>query len=105
MAIAPACDGAPLIPKQAFEARRRQFGITNRMLDRFMPEIGLDRAGIDALGRQLKSAGVPQHVRVDLHIEASGLTGSLQHRLEAAFRKWRPALTDEDEWRFGLLAL
>jgi hypothetical protein len=42
---------------------------------------------------------------VDLHIEASGLTGSLQHRLEAAFRKWRPALTDEDEWRFGLLAL
>ena len=67
---------APLIPKQAFEARRRQFGITNRVLDRFMPEIGLDRAGIDALVRQLKSAGVPQHVWVDLHIEASGLTSA-----------------------------
>jgi hypothetical protein len=40
------------------------------MLVRFMPEIGLDRAGIDALVRQLKSAGVPQHVRLDLHIEA-----------------------------------
>jgi hypothetical protein len=42
---------------------------------------------------------------MDLHIEASGITGSLDRRLEAALRKWRPALTDEDEWRFGLLAL
>jgi hypothetical protein len=75
------------------------------MLDRFVPEVGLDRPGIDALVGQLKTAGVPQHVRMDLHIEASGITGSLDRRLEAALRKWRPALTDEDEWRFGLLAL
>jgi hypothetical protein len=46
---------APLIPKQAFEARRRQLGITHRMLDRFVPEVGLDRTGIDALVRQLKA--------------------------------------------------
>ena len=70
-----------------------------------MPEIGLDRAGIDALVRQLKSAGMPEHVRVKLHVEAGSLTSALYHRLEAALRKWRPALTDEDEWRFGLLAL
>jgi hypothetical protein len=42
---------------------------------------------------------------VDFHIEASGLTGSLDHRLEAAFRKWRPALTDKYERRFGPPAL
>ena len=61
-----------------------------------MPEIGLDRAGIDALIGQLNE--VPEHVRVKLHIEASGLTGPLDHRLKAALRKRRPALTDEDEW-------
>ena len=41
-----------------------------------MPEVGLDRPGIDALVGQLKTAGVPQHVRVDLHIGASGLTST-----------------------------
>jgi hypothetical protein len=46
------------------------------MLDRFVPEVGLDRPGIDALVGQLKTAGVPQHVRVDLHIGASGLTST-----------------------------
>jgi hypothetical protein len=57
------------------------------MLDRFVPEIGLDRPGIDALIGQLKTAAVPQHVRVKLHIEASGLTGPLDQRLKAALRK------------------
>jgi hypothetical protein len=42
------------------------------MLDRFVAEVGLDRAGIDTVVRQFKSASVPQHVRVELHIEASG---------------------------------
>ena len=70
-----------------------------------MPEIGLDRPGIDALIGQLKTAGVPQHVRVKLHIEARGLTGPLDQRLKTALRKRRPALADEDERRFGLLAL
>jgi len=35
------------IPEKALEPGGRQLGITHRMLDRFMPEIGLDRAGID----------------------------------------------------------
>ena len=71
-ALVPRLRWAPLIPKQAFEARRRQLGITHRMLDRFVPEVGLDRTGIDALVRQLEPTGMPQHVRVDFHIEASG---------------------------------
>jgi hypothetical protein len=38
------------IPKQALEAGRRQLGITHRMLDRLMAEIGLDGPGVDAPG-------------------------------------------------------
>jgi hypothetical protein len=75
------------------------------MLDRFVAEIRLDSPGVDAIVRQLEPTGMPQHVRVKLHIEASGLTGPLDQRLEAALGKWSPSLTDEDERRFGLLAL
>jgi hypothetical protein len=39
------------------------------VLDRLVTEICLDRAGIDAVVRQLETAGMPQHVRVYLHIE------------------------------------
>jgi hypothetical protein len=41
---------------------RRQFGIANRMLDRFVAQIGLDRAGIDAVVGQLEPTGMAQHV-------------------------------------------
>jgi hypothetical protein len=37
-----------LVPKQAFEARRRQLGVTHGVLDRFVAEIALNPAGIDA---------------------------------------------------------
>ena len=53
------------------------------MLDRLVAEIGLDRAGVDALVSQLEAASVAQHVRVDLHIEACSLNSALDHRLEA----------------------
>ena len=68
-----------------------------------MPKVGLDGPGIDAFVCQLEAAGVSQHVRVDLHIKAGDLAGTLNHRLEAPFRKWRPAFADEYEWGFGLL--
>ena len=48
-----------------------------------MPEVGLDRAGVDALVSQLKSAGMTKHVRVDLHFEAGSLGSAFYHRLEA----------------------
>jgi hypothetical protein len=53
------------------------------MLDRLVAEIGLDGPGIDAVVSQLEAAGVAQHVRVDLHIEAYSLTSALNHRLKA----------------------
>ena len=41
------------------------------MLDRRVAEIGLNGPGIDAVVRQLEAASMPQHVRLDLHIETS----------------------------------
>ena len=37
-----------------------------------MTKIGLDGPSIDAVVGQLEAASMPEHVRVDLHIEASG---------------------------------
>ena len=42
---------------------RCQFGVADRMPDRLVTQIALDRAGIDALIGQLIAAGVTQHVR------------------------------------------
>ena len=87
-----------LVSKQAFEARRRQLGVTHSVLDRFVAEITLNRAGIDAVVRQLVAAGVPEHVRVHLELEACNLAGTFDHGLEAAIGERCPALADEDEW-------
>src|SRR5262249_31351136 len=71
-----------LVPEKASEARRRQFCIAHCVLNGFVPQVGLDRAGIHAIIRQLVAAGVAQHVRMDLHIEASSTSGAIDHRLE-----------------------
>ena len=87
-------------PQQAaaLEPRRRQLGVTHRMLNILVPEIVLYGSGIDAVVRQLEPTSVPKHVRMNLHVEASRLASALDHRLEAAFGEWHPAFTDEDEW-------
>jgi hypothetical protein len=62
------------------------------MLYRLVAKIGLDRSGIHAVVGQLEAAGVPQHVRVYLHIEAHSLTSSLDHRLGLSSRCTRSHL-------------
>ena len=69
------------------------------MLDRLVAEVGLDGPGIDAVVSQLKPAGVAQHVRVDLHIEACSLTRALDRRLKAPLGEWRTAFRCEYEQR------
>ena len=64
-----------------------------------MAEVGLDRSGIDAVIRQFEPAGVAEHVRVDLHIEACSLTSALDRRLKAPLGEWRAALRCEHERR------
>jgi hypothetical protein len=71
------------VSKQALEPSRCQLGVAHRMLDRLVAEIGLDRSGIDAVVGQLEAAGVAQHVRMDLHIEACSHASALDHRLKA----------------------
>ena len=92
-----------LIPKKSLKARRRQLGVSDGVLDRLVAQIALDRACIDAIIRQLVPAAMPQHVRVDLHIEASSFTGSFNHRLEATPGEWCSSLTGEYERRLRLL--
>jgi len=68
-----------------------------------MAKIGLDRPGIDAVVGQREAAGVAQHLRVDLHIEASSLASALDHRLKAALGEWRATFRCEHEGRPWLL--
>ena len=56
-----------------------------------MAEIGLDGPGIDAVVGQLEAASMPEHVRVDLDIEACSLASALDHRLKATLGEWRAA--------------
>ena len=64
-----------------------------------MSQIALNRAGIDTIVGQLIAAGVTQHARVDLHVEARSRGRALHHRLEASRRKRCPALAQKDEER------
>ena len=54
------------------------------MLDRFVPQIALDGPRIDAIIRQLVAAAVPQHVRMDFHVEACRAGGTFHHVLKDA---------------------
>ena len=48
-----------------------------------MTEIGLDRAGIDAIISQLVAAGMTEHVRVSFELQLCLLACSLNQRLKA----------------------
>ena len=74
-----------LILEKALKARRRQLGVSDGVLDRLVAQIALDGARIDAVVRQFVAAAMPQHVRVDLHVEPGGLRCPFHHGLEAAF--------------------
>ena len=50
------------VSKQALEPSWCQLGVAHCMLDRLVPEIGLDRSGIDAVVGQLEAAGVAQQI-------------------------------------------
>src|SRR5262249_18489823 len=92
-----------LIPEKAPETRGRQFGIAHCVLNRLMAEIGLNSSGIDPVIRQLKAAAVPQHVRMDLDIEAGSAGRTIHHRLETTLCEWCAPLADKHKWRSGFL--
>jgi len=79
------------LPK-VLEPIRRQFGVTYRMLDIPVPEVGLQCSGIVALVGQGEAAGMSEHVRVSLELQPCGFSGTLHHARESRRSEWRPAL-------------
>ena len=73
-----------------------------------MAEIGLDRSGIDVVVGQLEAASMPEHVRVDLDIEAR--TSIFQYDAIAACSFWSggkaPLIVEFRPWQivFGIPA-
>jgi hypothetical protein len=63
---------------KAFEPRWRQLGVAHRVLDVLVPEIGLQRPRVVALIGQRITAGVPQHMRVDLEANLGFVAGAGQ---------------------------
>ena len=70
-----------------------------------MPEIGLQRAGILAVIRQLVPTGVLQHVRMRLDAKIGHQRGALNHPRKAGRGERRPPLRHEDEGRLRRVAL
>ena len=87
----------PSIVPEALEPGRRQLGVAHRMLDVAMPELGLQRTGIDALVRQLVAAGVPKHVGVDRKTEPGCDAEPRDQLAKAGGRERRSPLGRENE--------
>jgi hypothetical protein len=64
-----------LIPPQSFEPHRTKLGVSHRVPDVLVAEIGLDRAGIDA-----------KHVRVHREAELGARAEPLHHLLKPVHR-------------------
>ena len=77
---------------EVLEAGRRQLGVAHRVLDVAVPQIGLQRAGIDAVIGELEAAGVAQHVRVHWETEIGRNAKPRDHLTKARGRERRAAL-------------
>src|SRR5262249_7436634 len=91
------------IAEKALETRGRQFGIAHGVLNGLVTEVGLNGACIDTVIRELIPACMPQHVRVNLDIEASSTGGPIHHCLKAALCEWCASLADKHKRRSGFL--
>jgi hypothetical protein len=76
--------GAVSVPEQTPEARRCKFGVADSVLDRLVAQIALDGSRIDAIICQFEAAAMPQHVRMDFHVETDRFGRAFHHCLEAS---------------------
>jgi hypothetical protein len=91
-----------LSPK-IFEPIRRQLGVTDRVLDILMAEIGLQGAGIVPFIGQREAPGVTQHVGVSLETELGSRPSALHKPRKPRCGERCSALGGEHERRFRLL--
>ena len=73
------------------------------MLNILVPEVGLQRARVVALIRQLVAASMAQHVRMGLEAELRLNPGPLDHAGEPGGAERRTTLGREHEWRLRVL--
>jgi len=78
-----------LVRKEAFEPNRRQFRVTDGMLDRRVAEIVLDGPRIVAVIGELVAAGVPQHVDVNREAELGPFANVLDLPIDGVRRERR----------------
>ena len=81
--------GRWLVRKEAFEPNRRQFRVTDGMLDRLVAEIVLDGPRIVAVMGELVAAGVPQHVDVNREAELGPFANVLDLPIDGVRRERR----------------
>ena len=92
-----------LVLPEAFELVRRQGRVSSRVLDVAVAEVSLQRAGIFAVIRELKTAGVSQHMGVRLDAEIGHDRRPLDHAGKAGRRQRRTAFRHEHERRLFAL--
>ena len=86
------CSSSPEIP----ETLGRKLGVTNRVLDVLMPEIGLQRPRVMTGVRQREAAAMTQHVRMNLERHPRSLADPTEQRVETLGRHRAATLGDED---------
>ena len=91
------------LPPKILEPARRQLGVTHRVLDVSMAQVGLKGPGIVAFVSQREPAGVSQHVGVSLEAQLGLDTSALHHARKACRRERRSPLAGEHERRLGIL--
>ena len=94
-----------LVPPEILEPTRRQRRIAGRVLDIAMPEVRLQRPGIDAIVGELEAAGVAQHVGVRLDPELGDDGCSFDHAIKPRRRQRCLALRDKYKGRRRAVAL
>jgi hypothetical protein len=94
---------APIVPPEILKSRRRQLCVAHRVLDGAVTEPILDSARIVARIGQSETAGVTQHVGMDVVVKSSALTDALYKSVDSVRSEWSPALSSEDEAAFGEL--
>src|SRR5579862_5514030 len=93
-----------IFPK-GFEPIRRQFCVSNGVLDVLVAQIVLHRARVLPVIRQLIAARMPQHMRMDREWKRPVLPYPGDHLPEAGRRDWCSSLREEYVAPLDLLAL
>src|SRR5215470_5275795 len=95
---------ASLASPKILEPVRRHFGVLDRVLNVFVPEVMLQCPRVVAVVGELKTTGMAQHVRMDWEGHLGGLPDALDEPVEANRADWPAALGNEYVGAFGVVA-